>query len=123
MSNRSRGFTLLEMVVALAVLSLMLGTVYVNHADNLLQARLRLARTQALAVAQSIVDDVTTSGVVAATSGQHGAFTWRVDMEVQVDEAPSHASPSTFRVSVTRQDDIRSQVSLSAAIPLDAEPR
>ena len=117
LNSRTRGFALLETVIALAVLALILGAVYASQADTVLQSKRRLQRMHALAIAQSVLDETIASTRPNASAGVYADYSWQIQLEPP--GAANAAGPrySTVTVTVQKRGEAVSPVSLSALLP------
>ena len=112
--NRQRGFTLLEMLAALAVLAVC-SSVLVVAFGNSARALQQVQRSDRLSlVARSLIDDASDRAFIAGRSnGEWGAVRWQMDVSVipgangsanayrldlHVDDGSRHARYSTLQV-------------------------
>lgn len=111
MSSRgtSEGFTLLEALVALAILALVLGSVLATFGNGLRTAEAAGTRFAALAKAQDLMayaeDGAFAPGVHEATEPP---FTWELRVEPEPPHGPTGLLPTRLSVQVSWDDGRRS---------------
>ena len=88
------GTAFIDTLVAAAVVSLALGTMYEAIADSVHRDRVIEDRRTALMIARSELAAVGSELPIAAgtTRGVQGAFAWRVQMSPQTDDATTTSS-------------------------------
>ena len=109
--RRDRGFTLVEVVVAIAILALMAGVIFRVNSDSIRNIRRADALANASALAQSLVAKVGTEiplreGEVRGQSG--AALQWRLQMKRYgdaTDRAQWPLAAYTVMAEVTLHDD------------------
>jgi prepilin-type N-terminal cleavage/methylation domain-containing protein len=81
----SAGFTLLETLTALTVLSIALVSLFEAHAQGLTTAGSAASYARARIFAQGLLVDATSGwgGELASKRGTEGAFTWSIDVELE----------------------------------------
>lgn len=96
------GFTLLEVLVALAILSVAFAVLLGIFAQSLSQARALREREAARALAQSLMSAQTALGSPApgAVSGRSGDMAWTIDTEPYGDQKARAARLASISVSV-----------------------
>ena len=101
------GFTLLEVMVAMAVLSIVLVSVYRMHSQTLTMNTAARFYTQAPLLAQKKMAEVTTtsSGIFASDSGDFGedfpGYSWQVSANDVSSELLGEAADDFKRIAVT----------------------
>ena len=101
------GFTLLEVMVAIAILAIVLVSVYRMHSQTLTMNTAARFYTQAPMLAQSKLAqiEVDSSGITDADSGDFGdkfpGFTWRISTEEVVSEALGEIAADLKRIDMT----------------------
>ncbi len=109
MADRSkcrRGFTLIETLVALLILSLSLGAIFTIFSDSIQAVRIGAERAHALALAQSrlaLIDAGEPSGI-GVTGGEDGAgFEWLTEIRAMPDPplAPGDLDLVPVEINVT----------------------
>ena len=109
-SGRKRwtsGFTLLEVMVAMAVLSIVLVSVYRMHSQTLTMNTAARFYTQAPLLAQKKMAEVTTTpaGVIASDSGDFGenfpGYSWQVSATDMTSEILGEVADDLKRIDIT----------------------
>jgi general secretion pathway protein I len=104
MSSRAKGFSLIEVVVAFAILALSLGVLYQIFASSTRQAALARDYGRALALADAKLAEAGITSVLApgAQSGEsEGGLRWQRSVEVALEPSePAQKSPLLYRVTV-----------------------
>lgn len=101
------GFTLLEVMVAMAVLSIVLVSVYRMHSQTLTMNTAARFYTQAPLLAQKKMAEVTTtsSGIFASDSGDFGedfpGYSWQVSANDVSSELLGEVADDFKRIDVT----------------------
>lgn len=101
------GFTLLEVMVAIAILAIVLVSVYRMHSQTLTMNTAARFYTQAPMLAQSKLAqiEVDSSGITATDSGDFGdkfpGYTWRISTEEVVSEALGEIAADLKRIDMT----------------------
>ena len=101
------GFTLLEVMVAMAIMAIVLVSVYRMHAQTLTMNMAARFYTQAPMLAQSKLAqiEVDSSGITAADSGDFGdkfpGYTWRISSEEVASEALGEIAADLKRIDMT----------------------
>ena len=101
------GFTLLEVLIALAIMAIVLVSVYRMHSKTLSMAAANRFYTQAPLLAQSKMAqlEATASEVVSGDSGDFGdgfpGYTWSVSTEDVSPEALGESAEDLKRIDVT----------------------
>jgi type II secretion system protein I len=106
MSERENGSVLIEAMVAAAIVSMMLVTMYQSIDQSMTGATRVADKRMALLIAQSEMDAVGTVLPVSggSKSGAEGSFVWRVDIvPYPVATGPSN-SGSLYEVTVSVRD-------------------
>ncbi len=81
-ASNERGFSLVETLIALAIIAGMTGVAYRTLSQTAQVGTGMTERRDALLVAQSVLDMATSAGpAVSASSGQSGRMTWRIDAQ------------------------------------------
>ncbi len=91
-----RGFTLIETLVALLILSLSLGAIFTIFSDSMRAVQLGADRAHALALAQSrmaMVDAGDMSGIGVTSGEDDTGFRWQTEVREMPD--PPLASPDS----------------------------
>lgn len=117
MKARTRGFSLLELMVALSIMALSLGLLYRSMGSSARQAGEMEVQQRAVLLAQSLLasrDALTSSGW--NDSGQDDGYTWSVHSTLYTGGAATTSANTTtpealrlheVRVTVERADDVR----------------
>lgn len=79
------GFTLLEVIVALAIFVVSLGSLYATFGASVDRATFSATRSEAAAIAQSVLTESLAKGSYENDSGEMGSYGWSVDYHVQAD--------------------------------------
>ena len=101
------GFTLLEVMVAIAILAIVLVSVYRMHSQTLTMNTAARFYTQAPMLAQSKLAqiEVDLSGITATDSGDFGdkfpGYTWRISTEEVASEALGEIAADLKRIDMT----------------------
>ena len=101
------GFTLLEVMVAIAILAIVLVSVYRMHSQTLTMNTAARFYTQAPMLAQSKLAqiEVDSSGIITGDSGDFGdkfpGYTWRISTEEVVSEALGEIAADLKRIDMT----------------------
>ena len=101
------GFTLLEVMIAMAIMAIVLVSVYRLHSQTLSMTTANRFYTQAPLLAQSKMAqlEAISSGVVSGDSGDFGdkfpGYGWRVSTEDVSSEALGEAAEELKRIDVT----------------------
>jgi general secretion pathway protein I len=101
------GFTLLEVMVAIAILAIVLVSVYRMHSQTLTMNTAARFYTQAPMLAQSKLAqiEVADSGIAGTDSGDFGdkfpGYTWRISTEEVVSEALGEIAADLKRIDMT----------------------
>ncbi|MEX1326068.1 MAG: prepilin-type N-terminal cleavage/methylation domain-containing protein [Desulfobacterales bacterium] len=101
------GFTLLEVMVAIAILAIVLVSVYRMHSQTLTMNTAARFYTQAPMLAQSKLAqiEVDSSGIADTDSGDFGdkfpGYTWRISTEEVVSEALGEIAADLKRIDMT----------------------
>ncbi len=111
MRAQARGFSLLELLVALSIMALSLAMLYRSMGSSARQAGQMEQQQRAVLLAQSLLasrDALTAAGW--NQSGQDDGFSWHVSSTPYA--SPASASPETVRLhevrlTVERADDVR----------------
>ena len=105
-TTQERGFTLIEVLIALAILGVSLAVVLTTVSDSLSRTRRGEQELAAAALAQTLLDragkDLVTKGTDA--TGDQDGFTWKLAIEEfgdQKDRDAWEANPVTATVTVT----------------------
>jgi general secretion pathway protein I len=105
MRRESRGFTLLEVLVALVIAGLALGALFSGAVTGLRSAKLSLDYAEAVSRARSHLAVVGTGAPLVAGT-QHGddgqGFTWRVVVRPLATEALQNSNALTSTTSAKR---------------------
>jgi prepilin-type N-terminal cleavage/methylation domain-containing protein len=82
--GRESGFTLVEMLVSLAILSVMMVALYGAIGDSAHRLSQAQAESMAVGLARSKMDEVghTIPAIVGDVSGAEGRFTWQVSIGI-----------------------------------------
>jgi general secretion pathway protein I len=116
--GRARGFTLLELLVALAILSVGLTVLLAGLSLSLGRGRSDRAETSARAFAVSLLDQAIAdpSAAVGETSGTSGGYAWHVSIEPYGDDDDQqawHSRAAEVSVSVSwREPGKRREIAL-----------
>jgi general secretion pathway protein I len=101
------GFTLLEVMVAMAIMAIVLVSVYRMHSQTLTMNMAARFYTQAPMLAQSKLAqlEIDSSGITAADSGDFGdkfpGYTWRISTEEVSSEALGEIAADLKRIDMT----------------------
>ncbi|MGD9172962.1 MAG: prepilin-type N-terminal cleavage/methylation domain-containing protein [Desulfobacterales bacterium] len=101
------GFTLLEVMVAMAVMAIVLGSVYRMHSQTLTMNTAARFYTQAPLLAQKKMTEITTtsSGIFASDSGDFGedfpGYSWQVSATDVSSELLGEVADDFKRLDVT----------------------
>ena len=101
------GFTLLEVMVAMAIMAIVLVSVYRMHSQTLTMNTAARFYTQAPMLAQSKLAqiEVDSSGINGTDSGDFGdkfpGYTWRISTEEVVSEALGEIAADLKRIDMT----------------------
>jgi len=101
------GFTLLEVMVAMAIMAIVLVSVYRMHSQTLTMNTAARFYTQAPMLAQSKLAqlEVDSSGITAGDSGDFGdkfpGYTWRISTEEVSSEALGEIAADLKRIDLT----------------------
>jgi general secretion pathway protein I len=101
------GFTLLEVMVAMAVMAIVLGSVYRMHSQTLTMNTAARFYTQAPLLAQKKMTEITTtsSGIFASDSGDFGVdfpgYSWQVSATDVSSELLGEVADDFKRLDVT----------------------
>jgi len=101
------GFTLLEVMVAMAIMAIVLVSVYRMHSQTLTMNMAARFYTQAPMLAQSKLAqiEVDSSGITATDSGDFGdkfpGYTWRISTEEVASEALGEIAADLKRIDMT----------------------
>jgi general secretion pathway protein I len=79
--RRQSGFTLVEMLVALAIVGLSTGVLFKVISDNLDRAHHAQDDAAAAAIAQSLLAQSQSGPPPQPSAGHAGAFTWKLDVQ------------------------------------------
>ena len=105
--RRTCGFTLLEVMIAMAVLAIVLVSVYRMHSQTLTMSTAARFYTQAPLLAQKKMAEVTTttSGIFASDSGEFGenfpGYSWQVSATDVSSELLGEVADDLKRIDVT----------------------
>lgn len=104
---REQGFSLVEVLVSLAVIAVMSALLFETLSRNLRLAQDMTRRREAVLLAQSLLAEagVPPPGTGLQDSGRRGPFAWRIDRRTQQDNA---------RDSAPRLQELRIRVSDAA---------
>jgi len=121
----SRGFTLLEVIVAFAILALSLGVIYQIFGQSLKAADLSEQYTEATIVAQSLLAEVgVTSPLEAGTQdGQiENVYQWQVITQLLAEPTSDEITPASYEVEViVRWGDAEQEIRLHSIRLRNAE--
>ena len=101
------GFTLLEVMVAMAIMAIVLVSVYRMHSQTLTMNTAARFYTQAPMLAQSKLAqlEVDSSGIITGDSGDFGdkfpGYTWRISTEEVASEALGEIAADLKRIDMT----------------------
>lgn len=119
------GFSLLEMMVAMVILSMSLVVLYQATAGATRNARVSTAYTEALVVARSLLEEaklVQDVGSQQGTAGQGGKYQWEVWTQLlSADDRPEAEQfrLATVKITVSWQDgDSSREVQLNSIVPV-----
>jgi general secretion pathway protein I len=98
--SSARGFSLLEVVVALAVLALVLGALYPIFSSSARQALLARDYGEAVSLAQSKLADVEVLAPGVQSGQGTGRFRWQRTIEPLASE---ESAPVLYRIAVQVQ--------------------
>jgi prepilin-type N-terminal cleavage/methylation domain-containing protein len=102
----ARGYTLLEVVVALAVMALMLGLIYQSLGWGLQRSSQVQMQRIALLQAQSLIADFSSRSNLAVGTYQ-GELGNRRQWQVEVRQYPSHAGGDSFLAAYELSTEVR----------------
>jgi general secretion pathway protein I len=108
--RRERGFTLIEAVVALALIGIVMATVFRVHNTGLLGLARADEGERAAIVADGLLAQLGTAHPVRAGErlvGRAGDYLWTIDMLPYADAEPAVARPDRLvlvRIAVARPD-------------------
>ncbi len=123
-TSEDAGFTLLEIVVALAILGLSLTVLFGIFSQNVARTHLNEVRAEERALANSLLLNAEAEASPANTMGRtKSGFVWRVASApygTSEDEKNWPQAVSEITVTVTRADDPRIKVTLHT---LKLEPK
>lgn len=114
----SRGFTLVEVLVAFAILALSFAALMQAFSGGLRLLSASGARTEALRLAESRLSEAGRSAPLApgTASGEEGRYRWRLDVTPYDDgEGAAAQLPPVYLVTVTVSWGINKSLSLSTA--------
>ena len=77
------GFTLLEVIAALSIFVVSLGSIYLAFDASVSRASQAVARSEAIAVAQSVLSASLANAGFESASGEVGAYRWDITYEAQ----------------------------------------
>ena len=101
------GFTLLEVMVAMAIMAIVLVSVYRMHSQTLTMNAAARFYTQAPMLAQSKLAqlEIDASGIVTGDSGDFGekfpGYTWRISTDEVLSEALGEIAADLKRIDMT----------------------
>ena len=101
------GFTLLEVMVAMAIMAIVLVSVYRMHSQTLTMNTAARFYTQAPMLAQSKLAEleIDSSGIVTGDSGDFGekfpGYTWRISTDDVLSEALGEIAADFKRIDMT----------------------
>ncbi|MGF1456020.1 MAG: prepilin-type N-terminal cleavage/methylation domain-containing protein [Alphaproteobacteria bacterium] len=99
------GFTLLEVLIALAILALGLGALYAALAQSSRYLRTAVLQTQLEQTAQSVLDGFAFEGGAGAERGRMGSLTWTRSVRPVAGIRPaSGLQPVLIEVTVRDED-------------------
>ena len=104
--HRARGFTLLEVMVAMAIMAIVLVSVYRMHSQTLTMNTASRFYTQAPLLAQSKMAQLESGGteIIAGDSGDFGeefpGYTWNVTVEDVPSEALGEVASDLKRIDL-----------------------
>ena len=104
--HRARGFTLLEVMVAMAVMAIVLVSVYRMHSQTLTMSTANRFYTQAPLLAQSKLAQLESGGseIIAGDSGNFGeefpGYTWNVNVDEVSSEALGEVANDLKRIDL-----------------------
>lgn len=116
-----RGFTLLELMVAFAIMAMSLGLIYRAMGSSASNAGQLAARQQAVMLAESLLqtkDSVTPEGW--NENGQSGNFSWQVASQLYgvLDNTPGHLKLHEVNITVSWPDGAKTrQVQTQTLLP------
>lgn len=114
-----RGFTLIEMLVAMVILSLSLGILYQAAGGATRNVRIDERYTYAVQIAQSLLADnsqVPPGGV--GGSGESGDFRWRLDSELLPDDSATGIELYRLEAVVTWGEPGGRELVLNTIVPV-----
>ena len=106
-SRPAKGFTLMEVMVALSVVAIALTAIYRMHTQTLfMDARGRFDTVAALLMAQQLADmDAIASKDITAESGDFGedypGYAWRIETEAVSSDLLKEDGPGLKRITLT----------------------
>jgi general secretion pathway protein I len=119
--NDQRGFTLLELMVAFAIMAMSLGLIYRAMGSSASNAGQLAARQQAVMLAESLLqtkDSVTPEGW--NENGQSGNFSWQVASQLYgvLDNTPGRLKLHEISITVSWPDGTQTrQVQTQTLLP------
>ena len=105
-THRARGFTLLEVMVAMAIMAIVLVSVYRMHSQTLTMSTANRFYTQAPLLAQGKLAQLASGGseIIAGDSGDFGeefpGYSWNVSVEDVTSEALGEAASDLKRIDL-----------------------
>jgi prepilin-type N-terminal cleavage/methylation domain-containing protein len=113
--SRRRGFTIIEAMIAMAILAMVLGTAMGGVGFTIGQVARRTEAAWATELARSVVDEFIVTRDAALSEGALGEWRW------QLNEAAAGGGLVEVTVMAWRGDDRALAVSLSVIVP-EAQP-